>query len=153
MRQSCGVIFVALTISALLLAGCGGQAGPTTYRVTGTVTQDGKPLADAAVTFHPVGQGQPAVGRTDASGRYETSALPGRYRVTVAKYASAEGGTAAAAPSGEYQEAAPGTTPAPSRNILPAKYADPATSGFEVEVKPGDNTFDFRIEGGEAPAG
>lgn len=145
-------VAIGLALGALVLSGCGGQAGPRTYPVTGTVTQDGKPLADAAITFHPVGQGQPAAAKSDAAGRYQTSALPGRYRVTIAKFVS-EQQTGAAASSGEYQEEAPETTPAPSRNILPAKYADPGTSGIEVEVKAGDNNFDFRIEGGESTGG
>jgi hypothetical protein len=153
-KTICVLLGFASTCAALFSAGCQ-PGGPKerTYPVTGVVTLNNEPVADAAVTFHPAGSGKLAVGKTDASGRFtltttetgQSGAVPGRYRVTVAKYVSPEQ-PAAVAPSGEYQEQAPETTPAPAQNVLPAKYADPSTSGFEVEVKAGENSFTFALQ-------
>src|SRR6185369_10317424 len=75
----------------LTLAGCGsGQFAP----VSGTVTLDGKPLANAAVNFQPVeskDSGLASAGKTDASGRYSlrvvmnnaSGAVVGKHRVSI----------------------------------------------------------------------
>jgi hypothetical protein len=75
-------------------AGCGGSAsGP----VSGRVTLNGQPLANARVSFQPI-EGDPfklppgSVGDTDADGRYTlrviggqgaTGAVVGKHRVTI----------------------------------------------------------------------
>lgn len=143
--------------------GCQKAGRERTYPVTGTVTQDGVAVAGAVVAFHPSNGGRSASGVTDASGRYKLTtwarddgAVPGRYRVTIAKYEGPPESAAAPGPSGpqtggeeeyseDYQEDAP--APPPSKNILPPRYASPDTSGFEVEVVEGENTFDFALEG------
>jgi hypothetical protein len=79
----------------LLLAGCGGpyKAAP----VSGRVTVNGKPLANAAVLFQPVataGNNEPgpgSAGTTDADGRYTLSlvgkgskgAVVGKHKVQI----------------------------------------------------------------------
>ena len=66
---SAGVVVLAS------LAGCGG-GGPKYVKVSGTVTLDGKPLADAVVQFAPKGSkdnqnpGKSSSGYTDANGHY-----------------------------------------------------------------------------------
>ena len=138
--------------------GCNGPAGEPTYPVTGVVTQGGTPIEGAVVSFHPVtGEGRSATGTTDASGRYrltsfakDDGALPGRYGVTVAKYDQPAGADAAEGPGAtdmeqDYEED-PTYTP-PSQNILPEKYSNVGSSGFEVDVGPGENAHDFELEG------
>jgi hypothetical protein len=149
-------VFAAI-LAGLVIAGVVGcqpqGATERTYPVTGTVTLNNQPLADATVTFHPISGGKVAVGKTDASGKFtlttagtgQSGAIPGRYKVTVQKFESQEQPAAAPA-SGEYVEAPADTTPAPSKNVLPEKYADPNTSGFEAEVKAGENSFTFNLE-------
>ena len=65
------VACVVVSLVALVIAGCSG-GGPTTYKVSGTITFEGQPVADAQVGFVPDGGGEvkPARGQTDASGRY-----------------------------------------------------------------------------------
>lgn len=133
-------------VGCLFVAGCG-QTGERTYGVSGIVTLNNEPVSDAVVTFLPVAGGQPVVAKTDATGRFTASAPAGQYRVKLEKFV-AEGQQSTAAAGGEYQEAAPDVTPPGSRNVLPAKYADPSTSGFQVEVKAGDNSFTFNLEEG-----
>lgn len=60
---------LGLLVAALSLGGCSG-GGPTLGSVTGTVTLDGRPLADADVEFAPR-EGRGSIGVTDGQGRYE----------------------------------------------------------------------------------
>jgi hypothetical protein len=61
------VCFVLLVMS---FAGCG-KTGPEVVPVTGRITLDGKPLANADVVFQPDGSKPPSAGRAGADGRYE----------------------------------------------------------------------------------
>ena len=56
-----------------------------TIDVTGLVTLDGMPLADAMVVFTPTAGGTPASGKTDDTGRFELAngALLGEYVVDI----------------------------------------------------------------------
>ena len=57
----------------LLLSGCGSKY--ETAPVSGTVKMNSKPLANAALTFQPIGGGMASTGITDASGRYTLTFL------------------------------------------------------------------------------
>jgi hypothetical protein len=85
---------LAAFVGLALVPGCG---GPALAPVKGRVTCNGKPVAEAAVTFAPVAAsdqdkepGRAATGFTDADGYYVLSthkahdgALVGKHRVTV----------------------------------------------------------------------
>lgn len=81
---------VVLSILALGLTGCG-KSGPKLAEVEGTVTLDGKPLADVMLEFQPLGgKGSPSVGYTDKNGRFRLrfsrqkwGALPGEHLVRI----------------------------------------------------------------------
>lgn len=74
-------------MATLLLVGCGADANS----VSGTVTLDNEPLANAQVQFRPLGQGgRIATSRTAADGSYKlkssrtvTDVAPGKYQVTI----------------------------------------------------------------------
>jgi 5-hydroxyisourate hydrolase-like protein (transthyretin family) len=149
---------------ALLLAlGCNsGPRRPPTYAVTGTVTQNGKPLEAATVVFVPlegaVGQ-EAATGVTDAQGRFKLTmykaddgANAGEYRIKVSKFDNKKPTKEEQASYISYEEeqkmqfsADEKPTP-PSKNLLNAKYANEATSGFTFTVKKDDNTIDLKLE-------
>jgi hypothetical protein len=59
-----------LLLLGLLLAGCH-KSGPELAPVSGRITLNGKPLENADVVFQPDNGKSPAVGRTNAEGRYE----------------------------------------------------------------------------------
>lgn len=140
-----------LAVAALLsLAGCGGPSDqPELGQVKGTVTLDGKPLGDTEVVFYP-DSGRPARGRTDAEGKYELTYIRetpgtkvGHNRVEIAP--SEEGGDVEA----EVAAATQGETPAakagkPGKPVIPERYN--SKSELEADVKPGENTFDFKLE-------
>lgn len=84
-----------------LVIGCGGNGNPPTENVSGTVTLDGNPVEGATVAFIPddSANGKPAVGRTDASGKFKLTsfesgdgAMLGSYKIQVDKYDTPDGG-------------------------------------------------------------
>jgi hypothetical protein len=127
---------------------------------SGTVTYQGKPVEGALVTF--LGEGNKlGSGTTDGAGKYTIStlgksgAIPGKNQVAITKESGAAGVPQAAS--------GPATPPSPeeiqkmmgnmkkamgenqTKHLLPAKYADPAQSGFTADVQPGKSTFDFTL--------
>jgi hypothetical protein len=129
----------ALAAAMLLLAaGCGKGGGrhAAVYPVEGQVLWDGQPLEGAAVTFYVQG----AAGTSFRAPRARTDA-EGRFR--LATYATADG-----APEGEYAVGVvhipmlrQGGDLVPGPNDLPAKYANPKTSGLLAQVKKEPNSL------------
>ncbi len=127
-----------LTVAAVALAaGCSSEERvPAPTPVGGQVLHKGKPVAEAAVTFHPMGGLPPSyvfTAVTDADGRFQMSTRraadgipPGEYAVTVVLREKRRDGD---------EDVRNG------RNLLPKKYADPETSGLWASVKPGDNAL------------
>lgn len=77
-----------LLLLSLPILGCGSRSSDT--QVTGIVALDGQPLAAATVIFEPLGEGRPATGYTDGSGRFQlvvdhnhTGIPAGKYRVRI----------------------------------------------------------------------
>jgi hemoglobin len=92
-----------------------------TGEVAGTVTLDGKPLAGATVAFHP-DKGDPITAKTQEDGTYKVGAVKaGRYRVTVSKEVG-------------------------GKQLIPARYSDPAKSTLEAEVKKGKQPLNFELK-------
>jgi hypothetical protein len=122
-----------------MFAGCGDKLA----QVEGTISLDGRPIAtDASVTgsvaFYPAdGRGVPAVGIIDGNGRYEMSTVsqagvaPGSYDVAISA-------TRIIIPE-------PGATPS-GQPITPRRYASSKESNLHADVKPGNNTIDFKLE-------
>ncbi|MBN2294871.1 MAG: hypothetical protein JXM70_20755, partial [Pirellulales bacterium] len=85
-----------IVLGTIVLTGCG-DSGPKLVPVEGTVTLDGKPLANKSLMFVPIDgtSGHGAGGSTDAGGKYTLQAVvpgatrdhpgipAGRYRVNV----------------------------------------------------------------------
>jgi hypothetical protein len=129
------VALLGSMLVALSANGCGGGSG--LVPVTGTVTLDGKPVANAAVLFKP-SAGQPANGTTDGDGKFSLEtikpgdgAMPGEHDVTVTGVKM----------SG-VQQTADGLSDADSSKVkyewfVPQKYSIPETSGLKVDVKRG----------------
>jgi hypothetical protein len=67
------LLVILYSVALLCSAGCGEGTPsdtPELGNVTGTVTMDGKPLANVVVTFEPE-SGKPSFGGTDAEGHYD----------------------------------------------------------------------------------
>ncbi|MDG2390286.1 MAG: hypothetical protein P8M30_13315 [Planctomycetaceae bacterium] len=137
-------------VSAIFLAGCGGDTGYSgpTGTVSGTITLDDQPVA-ANLTFMNSIDGFTASGVADGSGKFslqsngETAIPVGKYQVGVT--AAADGPEmdpeAAMKASMESEDGSAGG----SDSAIPTKYASPAGSGLSFEVKEGDNSFEVKM--------
>lgn len=93
-----------IVLLALLLPLVGGCGSSKTAPVSGRVTLNGKPLANASITFAPIGSkgnqepGPSSAGKTDADGRYTLEligqdgrgAMIGRHKVMIALMSEAD---------------------------------------------------------------
>ena len=155
--------YLVCVVALALFVGCAQQSSdrPKTVKVTGTVTLDETAVDGATGTFHPDAGGTAAVGKTDASGRFSLTtfesgdgAQPGSYKISVRKTAGQEAGGASGPPSEEelkqraqqaMKAAMEGRPTQQSENLLPQKYASPATSALSEVVKDGQKN-DFEIQ-------
>jgi hypothetical protein len=157
-------IFLTTVVAGLFvlaLAGCNPDRRYT--KVSGTITYNGQVVEGASVSFLPAGpDGEPASGRTDASGRYTltsvyavsggTGVLPGEYTVLVVKsemppdpYVELYNQGRITSEELERRQSARlvGLRPI---ELLPEKYMHPGTTGLRATVERGkDNTFDFDL--------
>lgn len=113
----------------LFAFGCS-EGEPALVPLAGTVTYNKRPIPMGKLVFHPQfpGPGWMPVAVVDDSGTFEASTrqqgdgvLPGRYIVTVVWR--------------------PGSDDEESPNLLPARYADPKTSGLDFEIGPDAEDF------------
>lgn len=133
----------------LLLAGCGG-GGPVTHSVSGTITYNNRPVAEAQVGFiptDPTAQTKPARGQTDAAGRYTLTtyvtpeykaagAMAGKFNVTVEK----------GLPQNQIVTYDDIKNRKPE---IPPAYADSQQTKLTAEVTAaGPNQFDFTLQDG-----
>lgn len=145
MNQSRIVLFIVACSCLIFSAGCGDPGDqPELGQVTGTITLDGKPLSGIAIVFQPI-SGRPARGKTDAEGKYELTYIRqtkgtkvGPNRVEIAP---SEDGEAEESSEEENQPVAKRKSGKPA---IPARYN--VKSELKVDVKPGQNTFDFALE-------
>ena len=149
-------ISTVLVFLICLLPGCGGATGPVgpQSQVSGTVTNDGKPLAlNTQVVFFNDVKGLTLTGTLDSLGKYSlTAADPkvgvpsGRYEVCIKPpvVPVIQVDPSSADYAKMMQE---GNTAAPAATVvdIPEKFTDPKTSGLVFEVKEGVNTYDFDL--------
>ena len=141
-------IVLLLPLVAVVVFGCGKDTNlPDLLATGGTVTLDGKPLADAVVMFRPVGstRGTESYGRTDAAGHYTLTSRHlgegtpvGEYRVTVSKLAMPDG---SALPSDKDFD--PMTTPV--KELLPAYYSNRELTKLTATVPEGGGEINFEL--------
>lgn len=167
-----GIQWALVLVAIVAIGGCG-KGGPKVEYVEGVVTLDGTPQEGVTVTFSPVspGSGLAAVGTTDATGVFKLTATQGgvfeagtgvgKYNVSFSKVAASQGLSYEdtqkmmedpnyGKPSGSGPSAAP-----QSKDLLPAGYSNPTTSGISVTVKEGSNTgdeFKFDLKSDFKPA-
>lgn len=129
LKSLLGLFLISFCI--LSLPGCG--KSPAEAKVSGTVTLDGNPVANAEVTFTPEDGSRISQGVTDSEGRYVLrftasldGAAVGTHNVTI-RTGSSE--------SSDDPEAA--------KEIIPAKYN--TQSELKETVKAGKNVVDFKL--------
>ena len=141
-RQSSPFVLATALLTTLAAVGCGGS-DVDLVKVTGTVTMNGEPVADAEVLFKPVAGGRLSHGKTDAEGRYTLEYLPGQrgaivgaHQVSVSTYVEPD--TDSSDP--EKMAGRPET--------IPAEFNSRTT--LEAELEPaGSTVLDFDLEAEE----
>ena len=140
-----------LLLVVVAAAGCGrsGAAKVKTVPVAGTVTLDGKPLAEANVFF--LGAKHVGKGKTSADGKYrlDEGAQPGPNKVYFSKIA----GKAAPDPEKEVAGAGEVVQPGkaakaaiPTGETIPPKYSDPGKPELKFDVPAnGAPAADFKL--------
>ena len=120
--------------------GCGGI--PSDFgRVSGKVTLDDEPLADAFVTFQPDSGDRKSEGKTDANGNYELQytfkqegARVGTHKVSISTYQERT-----------YNDDGTYGPPAPEK--VPVQYNKETTLTATVEGTSNSIDFDLKSEG------
>jgi hypothetical protein len=127
-------------LAAFLTAGCSQQLPTDVGKVTGKVTLDGQPLADAVVTFTPLASGgATAIGKTAADGSYSLTYSSGVSGAQIGENRVHISTLDAGNPDSDPPRAA-----VPEK--VPLKYN--TRTELKVEVKPGDNVLDFPLKPG-----
>jgi hypothetical protein len=82
--------FLILFVSALLMSGCLQNNNEKVIPVTGTITQNSKPLVDVRIVFSKTDTGAMSFAETDTEGHFtlihthgKSGAEPGKYHVSV----------------------------------------------------------------------
>lgn len=119
-----------------------------TEGVSGVVTYNGEPLADATVKFIPIDStGSQSYGKTNEKGEYKLQTLlgaadagttPGEYKVTVDCVKSVPTGNMIQENGKEIEEM-------DVESVIPKSYSNPDTSGLTATVAPGDNAINFDL--------
>ena len=125
------IVRLAVCFSICSILGCGGN--PNLGKVTGTITLDGQPLADATIVFTPDSGGSTSFGKSDSSGYYkmvfsdtEDGAWIGASKVSIR--------------TGDVLPDNSGVIPEKVPNVYNTR------STLTAEVKTGSNTFDWKLE-------
>jgi hypothetical protein len=137
---------LCVIVLAAVLLGCGGASGRVP--VTGTVTFNDKPLADAVVTFYPEGDtaGLGGAARTGPDGRYTLTAAqggdglhPGEYAVVISRLLRPDG-----------TPLPPNVPPIESdaSETLPAAYSSRDASTLKRTVSKDTTSYDFALRPG-----
>lgn len=126
------------------------------FKVRGKVTLQGKPVANADITFANAEANKSAFGKTDEEGEYQLTtyssfdgAVAGKHSVSIV-HTPPVANTPALPSTEDTAYVPPGVgestlPPAPKSNV-PAKYADAATSGLIAVVnEDNENVIDFAL--------
>jgi hypothetical protein len=135
----------ALALPLALIVGCG--SGPKYAAVSGRVTLNGQPLANATVSFQPIAEGSvnaPApgsTGRTNANGEYTLSCADGRAGAWVGKHRVSISAVSEQAGDGDVRPPRGGW---PQVDKVPARYNKDSKEEFTVPAG-GTEKADFAL--------
>jgi hypothetical protein len=118
--------------ATLALTGCG-RSGPATYRTSGTVAYNGKPVHEGSIIFMPSDNHLSADAGKISDGRFAFSAKAGKKRVEIRGVR-------------EVGEVIPSMGVKARQSYIPIEYNAETTLTAEV-VPNGNNQFTFDLKG------
>lgn len=126
-----------LLVAASVVCAVGSGCGKAKTTVSGTVTLDGKPLAEALLQFVPLGpEGRTGAVRTDSHGRYQVELSPHPVRVAVS----------ARTVVGQERDGKEGPLIDVFKELVPARFSNLSTSELTLEPVEGRNpSCDFSL--------
>jgi hypothetical protein len=127
-----------LVIASVAITGCGKNNAVKKYKVSGTVTMDGKNVKEGRILFVPKDGVGPADGGAVVDGKYEFECTDGKKRVEIR-----------ATLKGEDTGKMPKSMNMPSpklTELIPPKYNSETTLEANVTTDPSQNTFDFTLK-------
>ncbi|MHC2068511.1 hypothetical protein ACYFX5_13685 [Bremerella sp. T1] len=139
-----------LLLFGMLIFSVGCDSGPQLGQVTGKVTYQGKPLKKGTIIFEVPGSrssfGEIEGGQIVNVSTFESGdGVPiGEANVAINSY---DDSAPSAQPSSQGNASAPGgaSQMVVGKNLLPSRYANPATSNLTVTIAAGDNVIDFDL--------
>lgn len=142
-RRRRPVAFAVAAALSLVAGGCGGTdvEHPETTPVKGTVSYKGKPLDSGTISFVSDG-GHTASGPIKSDGTFDLStfgegdgAVLGHHRVRVVA-------------NNQPVDVMPGSSPGykPTKDLIPKKYGDAASSGVEATVAKGQTPIEINLK-------
>lgn len=137
-RPRCITILVVMLFAVLPLLGCGGgSSSPPLYKVTGTVSLDGKPLEKGRIQFRIAQDNGRAFATDIVDGKYEMETEAGKMNVEI---------TASRPVPGKMEPGpSPDEPPVPVMEMyIPKKYNSQTTLTADVEAKE-ENTIPFEL--------
>ena len=152
----CSRLAAAAALAVCLTGASGCGKGPKVVAVSGRVTMNGNPVANAWVLFAPVSEnintpaGPSSGGRTDADGRYTLAlidapdtkgAVVGKHTVRIGLVDSDAVGPNDETRDADDPKALKGKAKKPQ---LPAKYNDNTTLSFDVSAPTDAANFDLK---------
>lgn len=143
-----GCLIIALAV--LQLPGCSSydkwkEGRPKTYFTSGSVLLDGKPVAEAIITFQPTDEvnGKPGTALTDSSGYFEVQTFDprdglteGTHRVAIKKTQMIDRAT------GKVVTEVTTDAPLKEEHLVPQKYSDFINSKIEVKIQAKPNKLE-----------
>lgn len=153
MRPSWLYLTMVAVATPLACVGCGSSNNPV--KVSGKVTIEGKPLANARVCATlPSGGGRPAFGETDSGGNFTMTTVspgdgvvPGKYKVTVEPAIKATQKTPDPKEDPRAR-AAQGSQPVKDESGIHPNYRRVDTTPLILEVPPKEAVkFDLKADG------
>ncbi len=131
----------ALAMAVFAIALCGCSKAPTTFKVNGKVTYQGKPLNTGTVAFHHTDGKSPLVkGEISTDGTFNLTtkrpgdgAVPGEYAVTVSSMTAGQGVEGI---DKDYR---------PPKPLIPLKYMRLDETPLKATVQSQDNVINFAL--------
>jgi hypothetical protein len=127
------------TILAMAWSSTLGCGSAETYKISGTVTLDGRALPRGDILFVPAGGGNPVAGKIE-EGKFLLRCGPGKMRVEIR--------SAAAAPPSKQRLIETGQ-PVMEEIRVPARYNSATTLAVEVPSPDGKSQCDFALQSKE----